>query len=112
MEIPPTGSHVLHTQCFVNTKTVKDGKIVRYKARLAYGNEHLLKVNCGNNFAAVMELKVVLVLARKKGVWQRGTGTFQTPTSKWTRKTLEIYLLKPQGMEVLTEDIRKIRGAR
>ena len=72
VEVPPKGSHVLHTKWVFKTKLDADGEIGRFKAKLvACGNEQVFGVDYGLTLAAVMELstvKVILVLAPRWGV--------------------------------------------
>ena len=74
VEVPPKGSHDLHTKWVFKTKMDAEGKIEHFKLRLvACGNEQVFGVDYDLTFAAVKELstvKVILVLALR---WGGGT---------------------------------------
>jgi hypothetical protein len=110
VELPPVGSHVLHTKWVFKTKTDADGAIERFKARLvACGNEQLYGIDYNLTFAAVMELstvKVILVFARRWRVPARHGDIPNAYVKAKKKQHLEIYLAIPMGMIVPKEVLR------
>ncbi|CAI5711699.1 unnamed protein product [Peronospora destructor] len=104
LELPPRGSHVLHTKWVFKTKRDSDGEIERYKARLVTcGNEQVFGVDYGLTFAAVMELstvKIILVLALGWGVPARHGDIPNAYVKADKEEHLEIFIAVPQGMIV------------
>jgi len=110
VELPPVGSHVLHTKWVFKTKTDADGAIERFKARLvACGNEQLYGIDYNLTFAAVMELstvKVILVFARRWRMPARHGDISNAYVKAEKEQQLEIYLSIPKGMIVPKEVLR------
>eukprot|EP00644_Phytophthora_capsici_P017109 jgi/Phyca11/130666/e_gw1.96.61.1 len=110
VEVPPVGSHVLHTKWVFKTKIDADGAIERFKARLvACGNEQLYGIDYNLTFAAVIELstvKVILVFARRWRVPVRHGDIPNAYVKAEKEQHLEIYLAIPKGMIVPEEVLR------